>query len=175
MVASPEMSRLCKDFETLYLCRSDTTDGHHEQTKGTQQSFHQNVTSLLATMDELGNPFTEQSHDLPSLDTKDIADSSVVQTVRRIEQTGKQMYETFVEERLIKREKIFEPIKKNAVCLFRSGPTKKTTTKDKSKISLLKNDCSLFSRLYISCQTRGGNVEELFKHANQRSPPSLSQ
>ena len=80
------------------------------------------------------------------LDTKDIADSSVVQTVRQTEKTRKQMYETFVEERLIKREKkIFEPIKKSAVCLFRSGPTK-ITTKNKSKISLLKNDCSLFSR-----------------------------
>ena len=46
MVAGPEMSRLCKKFETLYLCRPDTTDGHHEQTKSTQHFFHQHVTSI---------------------------------------------------------------------------------------------------------------------------------
>ena len=60
------------------------------------------------------------------------------------------------------------------VSLFRTCTTK-TTSKDKTKISHLKNDCSLFSRLYISCQTRGGNVDEFFRHENQRSPPSLSQ
>ena len=60
------------------------------------------------------------------------------------------------------------------VSLFHTCETK-TLSKDKSKISLLKNDCSLFSRLYISCQTRGGNFEDFFKHENQRSPPSLSQ
>ena len=40
-----------------------------------------------------------------------LRNSSVVRTVRQIDKTGKQMYESFVEERLIKREKkIFEPI-----------------------------------------------------------------
>ena len=85
------------------------------------------------------------------------------------------MYKAFVEERFIKREKkVFDPIKKNLISLFRT-PTAKTATKEKSKISLLKNDCSLFSRLYISCQTRGGNVQDFFKHENQRSSLSLSQ
>ena len=28
---------------------------------------------------------------------------------------------------------------------------------------------------FTSCQTRGGNVDEFFRHENQRSPPSLSQ
>ena len=54
------------------------------------------------------------------------------------------MYQTFVDERFIKREKkIFDPIKKNVVSLFRTCTTK-TTSKDKTKISHLKNDCSLF-------------------------------
>ena len=80
---------------------------------------------------------------------KDIADPSVVQTVRQIEKTGQEMYKAFVEERFIKREKkVFDPIKKNLISLFRT-PTAKTATKEKSKISILKYNCSLFPRLYI--------------------------
>jgi hypothetical protein len=39
----------------------------------------------------------------------------------------------------------------------------------------LKTDCNLFSRLYISCQTCDGNLDDFFRHENQSYPPSLSQ
>ena len=174
MVAGPKMCRLSRDFEALYLFKADVTESHHEQNKSSQRAFHQNITSLVETLEDLGNPFTEHSEDLLSLDTKDIADPSVVQTLRQIEKTGQEMYKAFVEEIFIKRvKKVFDPIKKNLISLFRT-PTAKTATKEKSKIFLLKNDCSLFSRLYIPCQTRGRNVQVFFKHENQRFPPSLS-
>ena len=48
-------------------------------------------------------------------------------------------------------------------------------TKDKQKVAALKNDCALFSRLYIACQSRDGNLEEFFKHENQPFPPTLAQ
>ena len=48
-------------------------------------------------------------------------------------------------------------------------------TKEKQTLSGLRNDCSLFSRLYVSCQIRSGNLEEFFQHENQAFPPSLSQ
>ena len=38
----------------------------------------------------------------------------------------------------------------------------------------LKSDVGLFSRLYISCQTRDGNLEEFSYHKNQAYPPALS-
>ena len=137
------------DFETLYLFKADVTESHHEQNKSSQRTFHQNVTSLVETLEDLGKPFTEHSADLLSLDTKDIADRSVVQTVKQIEKIGQEMYKALVEERFIKREKkVLDPIKKNMISLFRT-PTAKTATKEKSKISLLKNDCSLFQALHI--------------------------
>lgn len=37
----------------------------------------------------------------------------------------------------------------------------------------MKRGCALFSRLYISCQTRNGDLDEFFKHENQGCPPSL--
>jgi hypothetical protein len=38
----------------------------------------------------------------------------------------------------------------------------------------MKSDVELFSRLYISCQTRDGNLEDFFRHENQAWPPALS-
>ena len=38
----------------------------------------------------------------------------------------------------------------------------------------MKEDCSLFGRLYIACQTRDGNLDEFFSYENQPWPPSLS-
>ena len=40
---------------------------------------------------------------------------------------------------------------------------------------MLKSDCALFSRLYIACQTRDGDLDEFFEHENQKCPPSLSR
>ena len=104
-----------------------------------------------------------------------IADVSVVQPVRDDERTGQDMYAAFVEVRFIKREKkVFDSIKKNSITLFRT-PITTVAQQEKSNLNLLKNDFSFFSRLYKSCQTRRGNVQEFFKHKNQRFPPSLSQ
>jgi len=43
----------------------------------------------------------------------------------------------------------------------------------KMKLSSHKNDCSLFSKLYIAYQTRDGNLDDFFTRENQTSPPSV--
>ena len=45
----------------------------------------------------------------------------------------------------------------------------------KSSLTVLSNNCSLFSRLYIACQTRKGNLPEFLRHENQPPQPSLSK
>ncbi|KAK3728106.1 hypothetical protein QZH41_014263 [Actinostola sp. cb2023] len=69
---------------------------------------------------------------------------------------------------------IFEACGPNVFGVFTS-PTPKTTHKAQEKLSSLKRDCSLFSRLFISCQTREGNLDNFFEHENQGCPPSLSK
>ena len=44
----------------------------------------------------------------------------------------------------------------------------------KSKEKLIKEDCQLFSRLFISCQIRECDLIEFFQYENQSTPPSLS-
>ncbi|CAG2256073.1 unnamed protein product [Mytilus edulis] len=119
---------------------------HHENKTSVQKSFLKDIWSMVEVMNELGNPFMEDSQDLLVLDTKDIAPTSVVDTIRKIEKIGKTQ-----------------------------TPHGKTVSAMKDKISILKSDVSLFSRLYISCQTRGGDLEDFFAHENNINPPALSQ
>ena len=127
----------------------------------------------MTVIEELGNPFEEESQDLLVLDTKEIADPAAVETVRSAERIGKEQFDAFTKECLIHRSKsIDETIHRNKLPLF--GTSRRTASKGKQQLTSLKNDVALFSRLYISCQTRDGNLEEFFRHENQACPPSLS-
>ena len=67
-----------------------------------------------------------------------------------------------------------DPVKRNTYPLF-SCPPPRTMSKDKQQIASLKQNCSLFSQLCVSCQVRDGDLDEFFHHENQSCPPSLSQ
>ena len=68
----------------------------------------------------------------------------------------------------------YDTIKKNNVPLF-SRNSNKSVSGTNSKLDIVKDDCSLFSRLFISCQSRQLVLEEFFSHENQSTPPSLSK
>ena len=130
--------------------------------------------STLSCFEELGNPFTEESENLMAIHTKDIMDDSVVATAKNVQKIGEEQFCLFVKERFIDRSKpVTDPLKNNNLPTF-STPTKKAVSKDQAKVKLLKEDCSLFGRLYIACQTRDGNLDEFFSYENQPWPPSLS-
>ena len=54
------------------------------------------------------------------------------------------------------------------------GSSTKTASKEKQQLTLMKSDVELLSRLYITCQTRDGNLEDFFQQENQAWPPALS-
>ena len=94
---------------------------------------------------------------------------------------GQEQYQTFMTfmtlmtDPLVEQTTpISEPIKKNKLSLF-SRPSQREKSKTSLQVSSLKSDCSLFSRLYIACQSRDGNLQDFFKHENQACPPPLSQ
>lgn len=136
--------------------------------------FMTEVGSLIAVIEEMGNPFLEKSNDLLVLDTRDIVDTSVGETVRKAEALGVEQYNNFVKERLTEcNVPITEVLSKNKLALFSSPPVK-CPSKQKMQVTALKSDCNLFSRLYIACQTRNGDLDTFFMHENQSTPPSLS-
>ena len=77
------------------------------------------VLSLVSAIEEMGNPFQEDSTDLLVLDSKEIMDEMVVKAVREVVSIGQDQYQTFVKERFQERTKpITEAIKKNKLPLF---------------------------------------------------------
>ena len=171
MVAGPEVARVIVEFEDLNMHpRNQEETRHHEETPSVQNTFARDV----AVIEELGNPFEEDSQDLLVLDTKEIADPAVIETVRNAKQIGQDQFEAFSKECIVDRTKsIEEAIHRNELPLFatKRGPK---IPKGNQQVKSLKNDVALFARLYIGCQTRDGNLEEFFRHENQQCPPALS-
>ena len=179
MLAGPEDARIVGEFERSMLTSCEESGSalyqHHEQTLSVQQEFEKQVRSLTSVMEGMGNPFLEESPDLLVLDTRDIMDEKVVETVRTIEIAGDHQYSKFVEERILKKDKsIFDPIPKNKFSLF-SYPPKKSSTSTKIEINALKKSCQLSSQLYVAYQVREGNHAEIFQQENNICPPALSK
>ena len=90
MVASPEISRLVANYETVSGTKdAKKSNRHHEQTETVQRSLFEKVKQLTMVMEEMGNPFEEESGDLLTLDTKDIADPSDAQLIATHHERGK--------------------------------------------------------------------------------------
>ena len=174
MISGPEIARIVNKFQKTTTTSSNDSLKHHEQSYSHRVAFQKDIQSVVDSFEELGNPFLEEGKDLLAVDTKDIMNNDVVEAVKNVEKIGQEKHSTYVECRLKRRTTpITEPITKNKLSLFNNS-YENVQSKDKSKILQLKNDCSLFSRLYIACQNRDGNLEEFFKHENQPWPPSLA-
>ena len=69
MVGGPELSRLVQEFEIVSeSAPAKTCTGQHEQGPTFQSNFKHNVKSLISQIDEMGNPFIEESGSLFALD-----------------------------------------------------------------------------------------------------------
>ena len=175
MVAGPELARITQEFEHSFPSVTKEDRRHHDQVPGVQVLFKKDVASLVSAFEEVGNPFEEDSKDLIALDSKVIARNAVTQTVKNAVAIGQEQYKAFVSERFEKRSKpITAVISKNKLPLFGS-PVEKNSRKQDAQDAVLKDDCALFSRLYIACQNREGNLPQFFKHENHPWPPSLAQ
>ena len=174
MLHGLEIARVIEEFEGSELSGNGRVDTHHhDQTASVQKAFARDVRALVTVIEDLGNPFEEMSQEMIVLDTKEIADSAVLKTVRNAKRIGQEQFDAFTKECLVDRKKSTkETIHRNKLTLFSTTAPK--PSRGKQQLSSLKCDVELFSRLYIGCQTRDGNLEEFLKHENQACPPSLS-
>ena len=167
MVSGTEVSRIINDFKSSEeLLKKSQSEGpdfrHHEQMRGLQSTFQKQVQSLCNTIEEMEmrNPFLEQSEDLLVLDTRDIMDSSVADTVRTVEEIGKQEYQQFVTERFEKRTtSLFDPIKRNKLSLFSSPHSFKS--KSNSRVTALSFCACIFPAKFVMEIWRGSFVMEI--------------
>ena len=101
--------------------------------------------------------------------------SNALARLRKVEEVGMAHYEFSIAERLMQQSKsLYDPIKRNNLRAS-DDPASNVSSKTKQQLSSARNHCLLFPRLYISCQTREGNLDQFFQHENQSFPPSLSQ
>ena len=158
MVAVPEVARMIDEFERSLPPTNGKANAHHEQVPSVQNAFATDVTAFSSAVEEVGNPFEDEGADLFVLDTKDIVSTEVVDTVKNITHIGEWQYDEFVKERLQEKCKaVTEPLTKNKLPLF--GTPVQKLTKQTGCFSALKNNCALFSRLYIACQCREDDLE----------------
>ena len=136
--------------------------------------FSNDVKRLISVFEEVGNPFADTSKDLYRLDTKQSMPDNVKAAVESAKDIGIVQFQNFVSERIHGNTTAFnDVIRKNNLPLFNYSSGKKSG-KASAKISNLANDVSLFSRLYIACQTRDSDMDAFFAHENHPWPPSLA-
>ena len=154
MVAGPELARMVEEFEEVIF--ASESQNHHENKPAIQSAFAKDVVNLVSSFEELGSPFKEVGGVLIALHTKDVMNEEVVRTVRTVRQLGEQQFKTFLKERLEDKTRLLkDALKKNNLPTF-NVQERKLMSKDKAKITVLKEDCTPFSRLYIACQNLRG-------------------
>ena len=84
--------------------------------------------ALVETMDNMGNPFSDTSGDLLVLDTREVMDAAVHNSVRNLQEIGKRQCNEFFSRRLVERTTpISDRIPKNNLSLFSWRPDKAKT------------------------------------------------
>ena len=147
---------------------------NHEQGLATQKTFQWQVNSLFDTFIKLSNPFVDHFPELVTLDSRNCVDNSVTAALRSLEETGTTQYHDYVKKVIDDRSvSIHQPIKKNSLALFKR-PQPKVISKQGKKLKILQTNVALFGQLYISMQSREGDLKEFFAHEIQSFPPSHS-
>ena len=97
MVAGQEVSRLLAACEAMSSSIDTRIDRrHHEATVGAQTALFENVKVMTTVLQDMGNPFQNESSDLLSLDTKNIANPSLAQLVAIHHHRGLKQVEVFL-------------------------------------------------------------------------------
>ena len=114
MVAGPEVAKATEEFQDgdkHWGRRVDTR--HQDQTPCVPTSFSKDVRSLVRVMENLGNPFKEESVDLVVLDTKEMACPAAVESVRNVKRIDQEQFQAFTREWLVERTKpIYDAIRR---------------------------------------------------------------
>ena len=140
-----------------------------------QLSTNKQVKALVTSIDEMGNPFLDESAYLIALDPEEILEDTVVRNIRNIETIGEKLHSEYVEQRQVKSTTaIAHPLSKQHIPLF-SKRGSKVRSRSQLEVADLKVNRDLMSRVYIvSCQSRAINLDDLFMHENLPYCQSLS-
>jgi hypothetical protein len=81
MIGGPQIARRVQEFENVDQPSATGQSKHHELVPSLQAKFNVSVKAMVATITELGNPFSDESKELVSLSSEDVANETVSKTV----------------------------------------------------------------------------------------------
>ena len=165
MTSGPAILQLVQTFE--FSARDQTQKSpHHDDTPSAQKKFLEDVKEMTKTIEDFGNPFLEESKELVSLDSNMVSDKT---NLYEFETKGETQFEEFRNK--VNTEQFYSPITKNNYEIFKncSKLKKKNTSQNK-----VKQDCVLFSNLFIMCQTRQLNLDDFFVMRTNHHPQPLA-
>ena len=129
--------------------------------------FKSNRESLLAAFEEFSNPLNECESNLMNIVPKDVWGEDASESARNAKSIGYAQSSTFTQDWLISRTKSsHDNIAHTNLPLFRQNTASNITSRQKKNLKLMNDDCRLFSRLYIACQTRAGDLDNFFAQEN---------
>ncbi len=131
--------------------------------------FKTHVTEMKKKLIEKGNPFTEERKDLVAVHTQDVASKAVVDTIHSVKSISEEKYLEFSNGCFVEQTRqLYDRITQNKLPLF-SSPVVKESSRTDEKVKSLENDRNLFSSLYIACQHRDGELDEILQVRKLRS------
>ena len=173
----PQMRAFSKGRDVLLAYDTDV-EYILAQTSKYSEAIHLAMAAELIRRDMLNNsrpPFTTVHHRFSRWMSSAVCPSITCcicrhdWTRRSHHERGLQQFEVFLGGLHNEEWSFYNPIKNNKVAFF-----KQEQRVSSSKENALKGDGRLFSRLFISYQTRQCDLQEFFRHENQSSPASLS-
>ena len=103
------------------------------------------MNNLCVVVRRIGNPFLDDFSELVTINSRNCADVSVIETIKKLAEIGKDKYTKYVNEVIKNRTRsIQDPITKNNLPFLQKN-LKKTTSKKGEKIALLQSNLNLFA------------------------------
>ena len=110
----------------------------------------------------MGNPFSDTSGDLLVLDTREVVNAAVVDSVQDMKVLGETQCNEFFKTPLMDRTTALnDRIEKNNLQLFQWRAEKQKSRTQEQLLSM-KHDRNLFSTLYIASQIRVADLADFF-------------
>lgn len=173
IVTGPEISRVVEEF-TGANDNNDEELPHHEEGYASQQRFLRHTKDLMEVLLSNGNPFEEYSGDLVTLDNKVCESSAAATSVSKVESVGQEQYNNFRRSVLDSNDTpLTAPIKRNNLLLYNEKKTQKKSA-IKLKMQHFKRHAELYGQAFLVLDSRGGDLEEFFRHESSPYPPALS-
>ena len=96
LICGPEISRLLDEFESINEGVNHVRE-HHDFSDSVQSIFQKEVKSLLSALEDVGNPFDDDSNDLFALQTKTVVTETSAQNLNKLENVREKQFRDIIE------------------------------------------------------------------------------